>query len=275
MSIIVRNKMSYFVTDRHEYALACRLSPPEFLKRIPAFTDSEFVRAAKEHFRLPPAFSLRPELTPVEDQARRGTCVAFCVNAVLEYITKMDLSEQFTYWISEMNDDDNEEGLPLTWTCDIIRREGTVEEKYWDYSLDPIPGNPAQDPPPAEALKAPRIKFKTVHQIDPKSVPALKSAIAEKHLPIHCAVPVFWSAGWDYGPDITMPSKAERDEWQRRRTLLGNPDGLHAVPLVGYDDYRGRFVFKNGWSDWWGDAGYGTLPYEYITQLCAEACVTT
>jgi C1A family cysteine protease len=40
--------------------------------------------------------------------------------------------------------------------------------------------------------------------------------------------------------------------------------GGHAVLVVGYDDNKQLFKFKNSWSVAWGDKGYGYLPYSYF-----------
>lgn len=42
-------------------------------------------------------------------------------------------------------------------------------------------------------------------------------------------------------------------------------EGGHAIVLVGYDDNRQLFKFRNSWGITWGDAGYGYLPYAYVT----------
>lgn len=47
-------------------------------------------------------------------------------------------------------------------------------------------------------------------------------------------------------------------------TSLPNVDGWHAIAVCGWDNATGRFLFKNSWSEWWGDRGYGTIPYQYI-----------
>jgi len=36
----------------------------------------------------------------------------------------------------------------------------------------------------------------------------------------------------------------------------------HAVVLVGYDDEKRQWIYKNSWGEWWGDRGYGYIPYE-------------
>ncbi|MEI6627929.1 MAG: C1 family peptidase [Alphaproteobacteria bacterium] len=40
--------------------------------------------------------------------------------------------------------------------------------------------------------------------------------------------------------------------------------GGHAILLVGYNDDTQKFKFMNSWGTWWGDNGYGTLPYNYV-----------
>ena len=41
--------------------------------------------------------------------------------------------------------------------------------------------------------------------------------------------------------------------------------GGHAVLAVGYDDPTSRFIVRNSWGDKWGNAGYFTMPYDYLT----------
>ena len=43
------------------------------------------------------------------------------------------------------------------------------------------------------------------------------------------------------------------------------PSGGHAIMIVGYDDKTERFKFRNSWSTWWGNEGYGTIPYAFLT----------
>jgi C1A family cysteine protease len=42
--------------------------------------------------------------------------------------------------------------------------------------------------------------------------------------------------------------------------------GGHAVLAVGYDDADQRFVVRNSWGEGWGDGGYFTMPYAYLTE---------
>ena len=48
--------------------------------------------------------------------------------------------------------------------------------------------------------------------------------------------------------------------------------GGHAVLAMGYDDAAQRFIVRNSWGTDWGQGGYFTMPYAYLTdvQLAAD-----
>lgn len=71
------------------------------------------------------------------------------------------------------------------------------------------------------------------------------------------------------------PWRAVRDD-----TLLSeqqpNPDGGHAVTLVGYQCKTGRledtvFIFRNSWGRRWGSGGYGFVTYAYLQRHLGSA----
>ena len=41
--------------------------------------------------------------------------------------------------------------------------------------------------------------------------------------------------------------------------------GGHAVLAVGYDDATQTFLVRNSWGATWGQDGYFTMPYAYLT----------
>ena len=47
--------------------------------------------------------------------------------------------------------------------------------------------------------------------------------------------------------------------------------GGHALCIMGYDDSKNLFKFKNSWGSAWGDGGYGYLTYDYMKQYCVDA----
>ena len=36
----------------------------------------------------------------------------------------------------------------------------------------------------------------------------------------------------------------------------------HCVVIVGWDDVSATWIVKNSWSPWWGNNGYGVIPYQ-------------
>jgi hypothetical protein len=54
-------------------------------------------------------------------------------------------------------------------------------------------------------------------------------------------------------------------------TCRGSRGIGHAYVLVGYDDSSQNFIIKNSWGDYWGDQGYGYLPYRCIGRMNEDA----
>jgi C1A family cysteine protease len=51
--------------------------------------------------------------------------------------------------------------------------------------------------------------------------------------------------------------------------------GGHAVLIVGYNDAYSVFIVRNSWGPEWGQGGYFTIPYTYLTHasLASDAWV--
>jgi C1A family cysteine protease len=62
---------------------------------------------------------------------------------------------------------------------------------------------------------------------------------------------------------IPMPKKAKE--------MIGG----HAICVVGYNNQKDLFKFKNSWDRVWGDGGYGYLPYKYMEKYCTDAWSAT
>jgi len=231
---------------------------------------------------------LRKRVTKVRDQGPfRGTCVAHTAAAMLEhelirygpYNRRLDLSEQQIYWACKHLDGaSDQEGTFIEYAMQALRQgvpetvmpePGTCKEHRWRYSTSPVEDNEAQGPPPASAIKARRYDCSHAYKLDKRSIRELKERLASGHcVGLSVYTYHFWTDGyaWREGR-ISLPISIE-------------PDGAHAVCLVGYEDRdgthgEGSFLFKNSWGTNWGvqrpDPGFGHLPYRYILKEAIEA----
>jgi hypothetical protein len=228
---------------------------------------------------LPPSFSIRSEMTPVEDQGSQGSCTSFCVAACLEHIHQRDLSEAQITHEAEKAYSDCTEGLAVIHAYQICNSPGSVDESRWPYDQTQTCWT---NPP--NLAGAPRYRFGQIGYIynRPRSlvlsnIRSSSTAPATPGLPISTAiqqqifarrkavsvsVPVVWSA-WPWSGDITMPSPTLLDEFASTMSPP-NTSGWHCIAICGWDNSTGRFIFKNSWGTFWGNGGYGTIPYQYL-----------
>jgi Papain family cysteine protease len=228
---------------------------------------------------LPESVNRLGELPPIRNQGARGTCVAHAVLAVREHLEilaghgrDLDLSEQFVYWWCKGHDGiPTAEGTYLSIAMRCLTEIGAPRESLWPYVMAQS-GDEGQGPPPSAAANgdhafciAKTIEF---NRID---ITGIKTRLNEGHV-VAFAVPVFdsWyysSANQRWGK-FTLPLPGEQ------------PDGGHAMALVGYQDDPaapggGYFLLRNSWQPWSYESvlqpGYGYIPYAYIARFAQGA----
>lgn len=296
-------------------------SPPKAVRVYP--TTDEFLRSNNipnlasqgiitAEAGLPSQYSLRANMSEVENQGIGETCCSFAVTAALEYVNnRADLSEANLADIGgrTYHNCDPKAGLAIGEAMTICHDQGIVLSQYWPYDETkvcwPTPPNITPDQRykfsqigvvfnrPTSAIvnnmqNQMKPNFRTASDKMPGNFVALiKSCLVNAKLPVVLDVPVWFKsshqfdAGWDTGPDIHMPTPTQLKIWLAKCGDLKseNPkdppgiNGWHAIPICGYDDSTGRFLFKNSWAWFWGDQGYGTIPYEYITQYSRTGMV--
>lgn len=225
---------------------------------------------------LPSAVNLIGFMPPIRSQASRGTCVSFTLTALHEYVLRRrgvvrDLSEQHLYYEVKLID-----GAPNgcgTWQAKAVlplRDRGQCRESVWPYNPNPPCNNHGVRPAPArpDGLNN---RLATI-AVSRRSVAAYKAQLARQR-PVTLSIPVYdsWyqSAETRRSGRITMRVGAEAVA------------GGHAICIVGYQDAAnspggGYFIIRNSWSTNWAyqspyGAGYGTIPYQYITNDAWEA----
>ncbi len=112
-----------------------------------------------------------------------------------------------------------------------------------------------------------------MHNVDLTNLQAIKQELASER-EIIISVPVYRDNG----------QGANRQDWRSgtanvqnagtaNRCVCGDSSctddmcirGYHAVVLTGYDDATMQFTFLNSWGKDWGDGGYGTMDYAFVT----------
>ena len=200
---------------------------------------------------LPSTVDLRNKMPSVYDQGDLGSCTANAIGAAFEYLeaVKTMPSRLFIYY--------NERSLEGTVSTDagaiirdgikVVVKNGVCPESLWPYNVAQFAVKPPQKCYD-QAIKHVVVKYYSVQQ----NLTALKTALAS-NLPIVFGVSVYESFEQVTDGNIPMPKPSEK--------CLGG----HAILICGYCDKTQRFIFRNSWGTSWGQAGYGTLPYAYVT----------
>jgi C1A family cysteine protease len=229
---------------------------------------------------LPQSFSIRSEMTAVENQGSQGSCTSFCVAACLEHIHQRDLSEGQITHEAESTYGDCTAGLAVVHAYQICKSPGAVDESLWAYDE-----NQTCWASPPNVLNAARYRFTEIGYIynrprslilsviqnlsPPPATPGLPISVAiqnqlfARRKAVSVSVPVVWAA-WPWSGEIVMPPTALLEQFKQATIAAPNTAGWHCIAICGWDNTTGRFLFKNSWGDFWGNRGYGTIPYQYL-----------
>lgn len=210
--------------------------------------------------KLPDKVDLRDKCSKVEDQGELGSCTANAVVGALEYLLNVngeefeDKSRLYVYYFTREGERTikyGDVGATNRGTIKAIKKMGACDEKLWKYDVKKFNTKPNPDCQ-AEGKKhviSSYFRLKTINQI--------KTALADGY-PVIVGVTVysgFLSSKVAKSGNVNLPTKRESEE------------GGHAILLVGYDESKQRFIFRNSWSTEWGNEGYGTIPYVYVRDM--------
>lgn len=209
------------------------------------------------------------EMSPVKNQARKGACVGFAVAAMVEWQQQQEylkekkkgsaytrdkdhynLSEQWIYHKAQEIDgfDDGTEGTTIRAAMKILNKQGVPTESGWEYDDSAVNKPEFWAKPTARWNKS-----KSYYKIE--SIREMKETL-QKIGPFVAGVLVYdtWSNPTNSGY-VSFPND------------IYNYLGAHAICIVGYNEDKKRFKFKNSWGRSWGNNGYGWLSYRYMKEL--------
>ncbi|OPG16967.1 C1 family peptidase [Ferroacidibacillus organovorans] len=195
---------------------------------------------------------LRPELPPVRDQGRRGTCVAFAVTALHEQSRGHDriLSEEFLYGCCKLIDGNNDEGTHVESAVKSLQKVGQAEGSI-------LPYNPTSAPRFKDIVTLSLFRDARIRKVAPAAVVPVMVPLVEKYLLEHRALVTVL----EVHPSFFVPTDDCIDV-----TSNESFQGLHAVLLGGYsrrNDGNRYFIMRNSWGRAWGRNGYAYLSYDY------------
>ena len=211
---------------------------------------------------LPASIDYTDKMSPVGNQFSEGTCVGFaCVDGLREYQEEeewkryIDLSVRYVYANAKKIDDwPNEEGTSIRYAMKILSDKGVCPEDCWRY-IPNVSGNPCDK---ADELAVP-YQIDGYWRIDAEDmVQAMKEALVANG-PFTASFVVFDGINHPNNGVVPMPGENE------------NYIGGHALCIVGYDDTKKLFKFKNSWGRLWGESGYGYFHYDYIEDYMMDA----
>lgn len=233
---------------------------------------------------LPKSVDLRKNFSPIKSQGQVGSCLAFSVTSIFEYILKKnhrldaDLSERFLYYNGRLYLQQREgisadvpiedKGIAFIDAFNTLKKEGICTEDFCRY--DPT-GKNKNEKPSDEAYEDGKLRLVTEAKNVELREYDIKAALNEGY-PVAVAVNLYESFGSGPHGFVDMPTEEEVRNWNGL-----DLHSCHAMVICGYSDESKVFVVRNSWGKDFGDGGYCYMPYSYITNTLytSQACIIT
>lgn len=209
--------------------------------------------------KLPSKVDLRNDCIPIIDQGNLGSCTACSLDELLGFTLKQEskpvfpVSRLFIYYMERFLEGTvkYDSGAEIRDGMKVLNRYGGPHEILWPY----VPKLYTTKPPQKVYKDALNLCIKEYNTVDNLNIDALRACLAAKKAVVggFSVYESFESDNSTKTGDIPYPKLSEK--------MLGG----HAVLFVGYDDSTKRFNFQNSWGPKWGNKGFGTIPYSYVT----------
>ena len=193
------------------------------------------------------------------DQGQLGSCTANALAGAFEYehirqqLETFVPSRLFIYYGERALEGtiQSDAGAEIRDGIKVVARLGAPHETLWPYDIAKFTQKPSakvyQD-----ALKHRAISY---FRIDHTSLDELLACLAGG-FPFVFGFTVYESFE---SPEVSKTGVVQMPGYGERVV------GGHAVLAVGYDQKTDRFLVRNSWGIGWGQKGYFTIPFQYLT----------
>ena len=225
---------------------------------LPDARDFMYSAPDKVLAKLPTKVDLRPKFPPVYDQGQLGSCTANAIGAAFEYdqmnqgLKDFMPSRLFIYWNERAIEGttDTDSGAQIRDGIKSVAKLGVCTETTWPYDITKFTEKPSTD---------------AYSEGEKHQVLVYRRVMGNLHQMQGCL-----ASGYPFVFGFSVYESFESPEVARTGVVPLPPRGEqliggHAVVAVGYDDASQRFIVRNSWGPDWGDKGYCTMPYGYLT----------
>jgi C1A family cysteine protease len=189
---------------------------------------------------IPDTCSLKEKMPAVLDQGDLGSCTANALANAVRFCEKEEKHSTI----------DEDCGSAIRDGIKTINKNGVCAESIWPYDIAQF-----KTKPPKECYEQARLHKSIKYLSLAQDVEHMKNCLNSGY-PIIIGFDVFPSMDSVQCAKTGVVPDPEEDE---------KPIGGHCVLVTGYNDKDKRFEFQNSWGKTWGQRGFGTLSYDYLT----------
>ncbi|MDQ4504633.1 C1 family peptidase [Sinomonas sp. ASV322] len=207
---------------------------------------------------LPASIDLTSHCPPVYDQGQLGSCTGNAIAGALEFdADKQGIagyttpSRLFIYYNERVMEGTvaSDSGAQIRDGIKSVGAQGACPETEWPYDITQFAVQPTQQCY-IDAKQHRAVSYQRVT----RSLQQMQGCLAAG-FPFVFGFTVYESFE---SPQVAQTGVAPMPAPNEQ--VLGG----HAVVAVGYDSASQRFRVRNSWGTGWGQAGYFTLPYQYL-----------